>query len=104
MPRYTGIKEVIRLERSHREGQTILLHDNAMTHVAQVVKAILEEFEWKIFDNKGYVWETTRKRLSTFHHHPQTLAHLIHELQIALDEMLEEYFRNLFSYRVAKLF
>ena len=33
------VNEAIRLKRPHRQGQTILLHDNARRHVAQVVKA-----------------------------------------------------------------
>ena len=42
------MNEAIRLKRPHRQGQTILLHDNARPHVAQVIKAALQELEWEV--------------------------------------------------------
>ena len=48
------VNEAIRLKRPHRQGQTILLHDNARPHVAQVVKASLQELEWKVLQHPPY--------------------------------------------------
>ena len=41
------VNEAIQLKRPHGQGQTILLHNNARPHVAQVVKAALQELEWE---------------------------------------------------------
>ena len=48
------VNEAIRLKRPHRQGQTILLHDNARPHVAQVVKAALQELEWEVLQHQPY--------------------------------------------------
>ncbi|UYV66819.1 hypothetical protein LAZ67_4002984 [Cordylochernes scorpioides] len=40
--------------RPDRQGQIILLHDNARPHVAQVVKAALQEFEWEVLQHPPY--------------------------------------------------
>ena len=45
------VNEAIGLKRPHQQGQTILLHDNARPHVAQVVKAALQELEWEVFQH-----------------------------------------------------
>ena len=41
-------------EAIHRQGQTILLHDNTRPHVAQVVKATLQELEWEVLQHSLY--------------------------------------------------
>ena len=48
------VNEAIRLKRPHRQGQTILLHDNARPHVSQVVKAALQELEWEVLQHPTY--------------------------------------------------
>ena len=48
------VNEAIRLKRPHRQDQTILLHDNARPHVAQIVKAALQEHEWEILQHPPY--------------------------------------------------
>ena len=48
------VNEAIRLKRPHQQGQTILLHDNARPHVAQVVKAALQELEWEVLQHLPY--------------------------------------------------
>ena len=39
------VNKAIRLKRPYQQGQIILFHNNARPHVAQVVKATLEELE-----------------------------------------------------------
>ena len=39
------MNEAIQLKRPHRQGQTIHFHNNARPHVAQVVKAPLQELK-----------------------------------------------------------
>ena len=48
------VNEAIRLKRPHRQGQTIFLHDNARPHVAQVVKAALQELKWEVLQHLPY--------------------------------------------------
>ena len=48
------VNEVIRLKRYHRQGQTILLHDNARPHVAQIIKAALQELECEVLQHLPY--------------------------------------------------
>ena len=48
------VNKAIRLKRPHQQGQTILFHDNARPHVAQVVKATLEELEWEVLQHLLY--------------------------------------------------
>ena len=46
------VNEVIQLKRPHQ--YTILLPDNARLHVAQVVKAALQELEWEVLQHPPY--------------------------------------------------
>ena len=48
------VNEAIPLKRPHRQGQIMLLHDNARPHVAQVVKAALQELEWEVLQHPPY--------------------------------------------------
>ena len=48
------VNEAIRLKRPHQQGQTILLHDNARPHVAQVIKAALQELKWEVLQHLPY--------------------------------------------------
>ena len=43
------------LERNpHQQGQTIILHDNARPHIAQVIKAALQELKWEVLQYLPY--------------------------------------------------
>ena len=48
------VNEAIQLKRPHRQGQTILLHNNGRPYVAQVVKAALQELEWEVLQHPLY--------------------------------------------------
>ena len=48
------MNEAIRLKRPHRQGQIILLHDNTRPHVAQVIKATLQELKWEVLQHLLY--------------------------------------------------
>ena len=48
------VNEAISLKRPHRQGQTILLHDNAKPHVAQVIIAALQELKWGVLQHPPY--------------------------------------------------
>ena len=49
-----SVNEAIRLKRPHRQAQTILLHNNTRPHVAQVIKAALQEYKWEVFQHLPY--------------------------------------------------
>ena len=57
----------IQLKRPHRQGQTILLHDNTRPHVAQVVKAILQELKWEVLQHLLYSPDLTPTDYYLFH-------------------------------------
>ncbi|UYV78600.1 hypothetical protein LAZ67_16002110 [Cordylochernes scorpioides] len=48
------MNEAIQQKRPDRQGQIILLHDNARPHVAQVVKATLQELECEVLQHPPY--------------------------------------------------
>ncbi|UYV83506.1 hypothetical protein LAZ67_23001258 [Cordylochernes scorpioides] len=48
------MNEAIQQKRPDRQGQIILLHDNVRSHVAQVVKAALQEFKWEVLQHPPY--------------------------------------------------
>ena len=48
------VNEAIRLKKPHRQVQTILLYDNARPHVAQIVKAALQDLEWEVLQHPPY--------------------------------------------------
>ncbi|UYV68232.1 hypothetical protein LAZ67_5003540 [Cordylochernes scorpioides] len=51
---FCRMNESIQQKRADREGQIILLPDNARPHVAQVVKASLQELEWGVIQHPPY--------------------------------------------------
>ena len=48
------MNEAIRLKRPHRQVQTILLHDKARPHFAQVIKATLQELKREVLQHLPY--------------------------------------------------
>ncbi|UYV84656.1 hypothetical protein LAZ67_X003000 [Cordylochernes scorpioides] len=48
------VNEAIQQKKPDRQVQIILLHDNARPHVAQVVKAALQELEWEVLQHPPY--------------------------------------------------
>ena len=48
------VNKAIGPKRPHRQGQTILFHDNTRPQVAQVVKATLQELEWEVLQHLPY--------------------------------------------------
>ena len=48
------VNEAIRLKKPHRQGQTILLYNNARPCVAQFIKAALQELEWEVLQHPLY--------------------------------------------------
>ena len=54
IPQLHCMNEAIRLKRPHGQGQTILLHNNSRPHVAQVIKAALQELKWEVLQHPPY--------------------------------------------------
>ena len=68
MVHWDRVNEAIRLKRSHRQGQTILLHNNSRPHVAEVVmlhESALQELEWEVLQIRR-ILRTLHPRITIF--------------------------------------
>ncbi|XP_066113850.1 ubiquitin-conjugating enzyme E2 N isoform X1 [Saccopteryx bilineata] len=89
------VNEAIRLKRPDRHGQTILLHDNARPHVAQVVKAALQELEWEVLQHPPYSPDLT----PTDYHLFRSLSNHMKGVTFDNKEVLKNWPNNFFDTR-----
>lgn len=48
------VNEALRLKSLYSQEQTILLHYNPRPHIAEVIKAALQELEWQVPQHQPY--------------------------------------------------
>ena len=89
------VNEAIQLKRPHRQGQTILLHDNARPHVAQVLKATLQELEWEVLQHPPYSPDLA----TTDYHLFRSLSNHMRGVTFDNEEDLKNWVNNFFDTR-----
>lgn len=98
MAKLHHVKEGIWLKRPHRQGQTILLHDNARPLVAQVVKAALHDLGWEVLQHWLYSPDLTRTDYHPFH----SLSNHMKGLTFDSEEVLKNWPTQLLRYQTER--
>ena len=89
------VNEAMRLKRPDRQGQVILLHDNARPHVAQVVKTALQELEWEVLIHPPY----SPNLAPTDYHLFRSLSNQMRGVTFDGEEDLKNWLNNFFDTR-----
>ena len=93
------MNEAIQLKRPHQQGQTILLHDNTRPHVTQVVKAALQELEWKVLQYPPYSLDLA----STDYYLFRSLSNHMRDITFNNEEDLKNWLNKFFNTRPGEL-
>ena len=89
------VNEAIQQKRPDKQGQVILLHDNAKPHVARTLKAALQEFDWEILQHPPYSPDLAPTDYYTF----RTLSNEMRSVTFDIDKGLENWLNNFFESR-----
>ena len=89
------VNEALQLKRPDRQGQVILLHDNARPHVAKVVKAALQELDWEVLMHPPYSPDLA----PTDYHLFRSLSNQMRGLTFDNEEDLENWLTTYFDSR-----
>ena len=89
------VNEPIRLKRPYQQGQTILLHNNTRSHVAQVVNTALQELEWEVLQHPSYSPDLAPMDYYLFHF----LSNHMRGVTFNNEEDLKNWFNKLFNTR-----
>ena len=89
------VNEAIQQKRPDKQGQVILLHDNARSHVVKTVKAALQELEWEVFQHPPY----SPNLAPTDYHLFRTLSNEMRGVAFDNDKDLENWLNNFFESR-----
>ena len=89
------VNEAIQQKRPDRQGQVILLHDNARPHVANIVKAALQELDWEVLQHPPYSPDLA----PTDYHLFRSLSNQMRGVTFDTNEDLENWLNNFFESR-----
>lgn len=89
------VNEAFQQKRPNRRGKVILLHDNARPHVAQVVKAAIEELDWEVLQHPPYSPDLA----PTDYHLFRSMSNQIRGVTFSNDEDLKRWLINYFESR-----
>ena len=91
------VNEALQQKRPNRRGQVILLHDNARPHVANAVKAVLQELKWEVLQHPAYSPDLA----PTDYHLFRSLSNQMSGVTFNNEEDLENWLNNFFESRPA---
>ena len=89
------VNEAIQQKRPDKQGQVILLHDNARPHVAKIVKAALQELDWEVLQHPPYSPDLA----PTDYHLFRMLSNEMRGVTFDNDKGLENWLNNFFESR-----
>ncbi|GFX27265.1 histone-lysine N-methyltransferase SETMAR [Trichonephila clavipes] len=89
------VKDALRLKRPNRQGQIILLHNNARPHVAQVNEAALQKLEWDVLPHPPYSADFAQ----TDYHLFRSLQNLMRDVTFYNEEILKNSLNSFFDTR-----
>ena len=89
------VNEAIRQKRPDRQGQVILLHDNARPHTAKTVKMALQELGWEVLQHPPYSPDLA----PTDYHLFRCLSNEMRGLSFENQDHLENWLNNFFETR-----
>lgn len=89
------VNEAIQQKRPNRQGQVILLHDNARPHTANIVKAALQELDWEVLQHPPYSPDLA----PTDYHLFRSLSNHLRGVTFNNDKDLENWLTNFFESR-----
>ena len=84
------VSEAIQQKRPDKQGQVILLHDNARPHVARTLKVALQELDWEILQHPPYSPDLA----PTDYHIFRTLSNEMRSLTFDNDKDLENWLND----------
>ena len=90
-----SVNEAIQQKRPDRQGQVILLHDNSRPHVANIVKAALQELDWEVLQHPPYSPDLA----PTDYHLFRSLSNQMRGVTFYTNEDLENWLNNFFESR-----
>ena len=89
------VNEAIQQKRPDRQGQVILLHDNARPHTAKTVKMALHELGWEVLQHPPYSPDLA----PTDYHLFRCLSNEMRGLSFENQDHLENWLNNFFETR-----
>ena len=89
------VNEAIQQKRPDRQGQVILLHDNARPHTAKTVKMALQELGWEVLQHPPYSPDLA----PTDYHLFRCLSNEMRGLGFENQDHLENWLNNFFKTR-----
>ena len=90
------VNEVIQIKRPDRQGQVILLHNNARPHVAEVIKMALQELKWEVFQHPPYSPNLAPTDYHLFH----SMSNQMKGVTFDGEKDLKNWLNNLFDFRL----
>lgn len=88
------VNEAIQQKRPDRQGQVILLHDNARPHTAKIVQAALQDLFWEVLQHPPYSPDLAPTDYHVFRCLSNEMRGIIFDNQDDLEKWLNNFFET----------